>query len=75
MLGKLLLAQCVGCQTGTLNQTTSRKDTIMARSDHSNYSAIDRFERRAARRQKHIVRRSGTRSAIIALALADSVGA
>jgi hypothetical protein len=44
----------------------------MARSDKPTYTAADRYERRAARRQRHSVRRTGTRSAIIALALADS---
>lgn len=43
----------------------------MARSDHPTYSAADRHERRATRRQQKLVRRSGTRSAVLRLAIAE----
>jgi hypothetical protein len=43
----------------------------MARSDHSNYSAADRFERKAARRRRPTERRQSTRSAILAATIAQ----
>lgn len=40
----------------------------MARSNHSNLSGADRFERLAQRRRRPVARRMGTRSAVIAAA-------
>lgn len=44
----------------------------MARSDSPSYTAADRYERRATRRQHTAIRRQGTRAAIIALALQEA---
>ena len=44
----------------------------MARSTHAHYTAADRFERSAARRQRFTVRRTGTRSALVALAIREN---
>ena len=43
----------------------------MARSTHASYTAADRFERRASRRQRPIVRRQHTRSAVVLAALKE----
>jgi len=43
----------------------------MARSTHAHYTAADRFERRAARKPRLIVRRSSTRTAVVALAIRE----
>jgi len=44
----------------------------MARSNHAQYTAADRFERRAARRQRAVVRREGTRYVAIRNALQEA---
>ena len=44
----------------------------MARSDKPSYTAADRYERRASRRQQTKVRRSGTRANVIRLALQEA---
>lgn len=45
----------------------------MARSTHSTYTAADRYERRATRRQRPVVRRQNTRHAIVAAALEGTI--
>ena len=44
----------------------------MARSTHAQYTAADRFERRASRRQAPRVRRQGTRHAVVTAALQEA---
>jgi len=44
----------------------------MSHSDTPTYTAADRYERRATRRQRPAIRRSGTRSAVIRLALQEA---
>lgn len=44
----------------------------MARSTHATYTAADRFERRALRRQRPTERRAATRHAVVARALQDA---
>ena len=44
----------------------------MARSTHPTYSAADRYERRATKRRNPKLRRAGTRTAILALALSEA---
>lgn len=44
----------------------------MARSDHSRYTAADRYERRANRRQRPAFRRLSTRRAIVLAALQEA---
>lgn len=43
----------------------------MARSTHSTYTAADRYERRALKRQRPTIRRQSTRSAVVAAALQE----
>lgn len=43
----------------------------MARSEHSTYTAADRYERRATRRQRPTARRTATRAAVLALAIVE----
>lgn len=43
----------------------------MARSNHAHYTAADRYERKASRRRVHIERRTATRRAVVAAALAE----
>lgn len=43
----------------------------MARSTHPTYSAADRYERRASRRQQRPTRRQNTRQAVVAAASAE----
>lgn len=45
----------------------------MARSTHATYTAVDRFERRAQRRQRPVVRRQHTRTAVVLAALVEEV--
>ena len=45
----------------------------MARSTHATYTAADRFERRASRRQRPAARRQNTRHAVVRAALAQEV--
>lgn len=44
----------------------------MARSQHATCTAADRFERRASRRQRPVERRTGTRRAVVRLALQEA---
>lgn len=43
----------------------------MSRSTHATYTAADRYERTATRRQAQKLRRQGSRAAVIAAALAE----
>jgi hypothetical protein len=43
----------------------------MARSNHAHYTAADRYERKASRRRQHVERRTATRRAVVAAALAE----
>jgi hypothetical protein len=43
----------------------------MARSTRTTYTAADRYERRASRRQQPTIRRQSTRAAIVAAELAE----
>jgi hypothetical protein len=43
----------------------------MARATRTTYTAADRYERRATRRQRPTVRRQSTRVAVLAAALAE----
>lgn len=43
----------------------------MARSEHPRYTAADRYERRATRRQQPREHRQGTRSAVVLAALRE----
>jgi len=43
----------------------------MARSTRTTYTAADRYERRATRRQRPTVRRQSTRHAVVAAALVE----
>lgn len=44
----------------------------MARSTHATYTAADRYERRATRRNRPSERRTGTRAAIVRAALQEA---
>lgn len=43
----------------------------MARSNHAHYTAADRYERKASRRRTVVERRTATRRAVVAAALAE----
>lgn len=43
----------------------------MARSTHATYTAADRYERTATRRNRPSARRTGTRRAVVAAALIE----
>ena len=43
----------------------------MSKSVHATYTAVDRFGRRAQRRQRPVVRRQHTRSAVVLAALKE----
>ena len=45
----------------------------MARSTHATYTAADRFERKERRRQRPVVRRHKSRSALLTLAIAEGI--
>lgn len=44
----------------------------MARSTHATYTAADRYERKASRRQRPAARRQHTRTAIVRAAVEES---